>query len=127
MPGKLQANIGLNNGIIRTLNAFGLIGIKLCLLNGMIFQLKKYLKLAKNQKGFIKFLEGYYMLLITKKLPVAVLGYHTIYTIDDVSMIYIPYTDKTNKEANLEEQKYFFVLELISNNFSPMAVLLFTN
>ena len=52
------------------------------------------------------------MLLITKKLPVAVLGYHTIYTIDDVSMVYIPYTDKTNKEANLEEQKYFFVLKL---------------
>ena len=45
------------------------------------------------------------MLLITKKLPVAVLGYHTIYTIDDVAMIYIPFMDKINKEPNLEEQK----------------------
>lgn len=45
------------------------------------------------------------MLLITKKQPVAVLGYHTIYTIEDVAMIYIPYGDKFTKEANLEEQK----------------------
>ena len=56
-------------------------------------------------KGFIRFLEGYYMLLISKKLPVAVLGYHSIYTIEEVSMVYIPYADKTAKEANLEEQK----------------------
>ena len=27
MPGKMQATIGLNNGIIRTINAFGLIGM----------------------------------------------------------------------------------------------------
>jgi len=45
------------------------------------------------------------MLLITKKIPIAVLGYHTIFTIDDVAMVYIPYGDKATKEANLEEQK----------------------
>ena len=48
------------------------------------------------------------MILITKQLPVAVLGYHVIYTIEDVSMIYIPYVDKEkNKEINLDEQKLF--------------------
>jgi hypothetical protein len=45
------------------------------------------------------------MILITKQVPVAILGYHTIYTIDDVAMIYIPYTDKNAKEVNLDEQK----------------------
>lgn len=45
------------------------------------------------------------MLLITKKQAVAVLGYHTIFTIDDVAMVYIPYGDKSIKETNLEEQK----------------------
>lgn len=57
--------------------------------------------------GFIKFTEGYYMILVTKQTPVAILGYHIIYTIDDVAMIYIPYTpDKTNiKDTNLDEQK----------------------
>jgi uncharacterized membrane protein YccF (DUF307 family) len=55
--------------------------------------------------GFVRFLEGYYMLLITKKIPIAVLGYHTIFTIDDVAMVYIPYGDKATKDANLEEQK----------------------
>lgn len=56
--------------------------------------------------GFIKFLEGYYMILMTKKMPVAVLGYHVIYTIEDVNMIYIPYVDKIGKEINMDEQKW---------------------
>ena len=58
--------------------------------------------------GFIKFTEGYYIVLVTKQLPVAILGYHVIYTIEDVSMIYVPYVraDKaSNKEINLDEQK----------------------
>ena len=58
--------------------------------------------------GFIKFLEGYYMVLITKQIPVAILGYHIIYTIEDVNMIYVPNVDKTNtkaQEINIDEQK----------------------
>lgn len=46
------------------------------------------------------------MILVTKQMPVAMLGYHIIYTIEDVSMVYIPFIDKTNKEINLDEQKY---------------------
>jgi len=49
------------------------------------------------------------MILIAKQVPVAILGYHIIYTIDDVIMIYIPFTDKNSKEVNLDEQKYIFV------------------
>jgi hypothetical protein len=48
------------------------------------------------------------MILVTKQQPVAVLGYHNIYTIEDINMIYIPYVDKKNKEVNLDEQKFFF-------------------
>lgn len=57
--------------------------------------------------GFIKFTEGYYMILVTKQLPVAILGYHVIYTIEDVAMIYIPYIQDRNsiKDTNLDEQK----------------------
>lgn len=80
---------GVNNGIVRTYNASVLL-------------------------GFIKFLEGYYMVLVTKQLPVAILGYHVIYTIEDVTMIYIPYTDKNNiKEVNLDEQKYLKMFQSI--------------
>ncbi len=53
----------------------------------------------------MRFLEGYYMILITKQTPVAILGYHIIYTIEDVAMIYIPYIDKLNKEVNQDEQR----------------------
>ena len=40
--------------------------------------------------GFVRFLEGYYMVLITKRRKVAQLGCHTIYKIEDTSMHYIP-------------------------------------
>ncbi len=58
-------------------------------------------------EGFIRFLYGYYMILITKQMPVAVIGYHTIYTIEDAAIIYIPIEDKSARENNLDEQKYF--------------------
>ena len=46
-------------------------------------------------------------------MPVAVLGYHTIYTIEDVLMVYIPYIQKQLKEINLEEQKYLKMFQLV--------------
>lgn len=84
-----QSTNALNNGVLRTYNALALI-------------------------GFIRFLEGYYMIFITKQTPIAFIGYHTIYTIDDIIMIYIPYViDKTKKEANLDEQKYLKMFQTI--------------
>ncbi len=83
-----SASSHLNAGILRTYNAYGIV-------------------------GFIKFLEGYYMILITKQSPVAVLGYHVIYTIEDVNMIYIPFIDKQTKEINMDEQKYLKLFQLV--------------
>ena len=40
--------------------------------------------------GFVRFLEGYYVVLITKRRRVALIGSHTIYKIEDTSMVYIP-------------------------------------
>jgi hypothetical protein len=40
--------------------------------------------------GFVRFLEGYYVILITKRRKVALIGTHTIYKIEDTSMVYIP-------------------------------------
>ena len=40
--------------------------------------------------GFIRFLEGYYIVLITKRLKVAMLGHHSVYKIEDTAMVYIP-------------------------------------
>lgn len=71
---------------------------------------KKYF--AHGLLGFIRFTEGYYMCLVTRHSPVAVIGYHVIYTIDETSMIYIPNNsyDKYQlanqiKEPNVDEQK----------------------
>ena len=40
--------------------------------------------------GFVRFLEGYYIILMTKRRKVGVIGHHTIYKIEDTAMIYIP-------------------------------------
>lgn len=40
--------------------------------------------------GFVRFLEGYYIVLITKRRKVADIGGHSIYKIEDTNMIYIP-------------------------------------
>uniref|UniRef100_A0A914CEB5 SAC domain-containing protein n=1 Tax=Acrobeloides nanus TaxID=290746 RepID=A0A914CEB5_9BILA len=53
--------------------------------------------------GAIRFLEGYYLLIVTKARVVAALGHHAIYKIEDVSMIYIP---STGASTNQDEQRY---------------------
>ena len=40
--------------------------------------------------GFVRFLEGYYIVLITKRRRVALIGGHTIFKIEDTAMVYIP-------------------------------------
>ncbi|KFM61070.1 Polyphosphoinositide phosphatase, partial [Stegodyphus mimosarum] len=46
--------------------------------------------------GFVKFLEGYYLILITKRKRVAYIGHHTIYKIQDTCMVYIPNEGEKN-------------------------------
>lgn len=48
------------------------------------------LKVFVSLTGFVRFLEGYYIVLITKRRKVADIGGHSIYKIEDTSMIYIP-------------------------------------
>ncbi|ESO98034.1 hypothetical protein LOTGIDRAFT_143268 [Lottia gigantea] len=40
--------------------------------------------------GFVRFLEGYYVVLITKRSCKQLIGPHAIYKIEDTSMVYIP-------------------------------------
>uniref|UniRef100_A0AAQ4QGD9 SAC domain-containing protein n=1 Tax=Gasterosteus aculeatus aculeatus TaxID=481459 RepID=A0AAQ4QGD9_GASAC len=54
-----------SSGLSRSLSAFGIV-------------------------GFVRFLEGYYIVLITKRRKMADIGGHSIYKIEDTSMIYIP-------------------------------------
>ncbi|KAF7286543.1 hypothetical protein GWI33_004946 [Rhynchophorus ferrugineus] len=66
--------------------------------------------------GFIKFLEGYYIILITKRRKVAVIGHHTIYKIEDTTMIYIPH--ESVRVIHPDESRYvkmFQSIDLASN------------
>lgn len=67
--------------------------------------------------GFVKFLEGYYVILVTKRRRVAFIGYHTIYKIEDTSMIYIP--NDGIRVSHPDEQRYVKMFQSIdlSSNF----------
>ena len=54
--------------------------------------------------GFIRFLEGYYIVLITKRLKVAMLGHHSVYKIEDTAMVYIP-----NDEVSIFSGQTLFI------------------
>ena len=67
--------------------------------------------------GFVKFLEGYYIILVTKRRRVAYVGYHTVYKIEDTSMIYIP--NDGIRVHHPDEQRYVKMFQNIdlSSNF----------
>jgi hypothetical protein len=61
--------------------------------------------------GFIRFLKGYYMLVITKRKQIGVIGTHKIYAIEATQDFYIPHAsfmDKrpTGQQAEYDEEKY---------------------
>ncbi|XP_046388999.1 polyphosphoinositide phosphatase isoform X3 [Ischnura elegans] len=67
--------------------------------------------------GFVRFLEGYYMIVVTKRRRVAMVGHHTIYKIVDTNMIYIP--NDGVRQPHPDEQKYYRMFQSIdlSSNF----------
>ena len=67
--------------------------------------------------GFIKFLEGYYVVLVTKRRKVAIIGHHTIYKIEHTTMIYIPHDSV--RLLHPEEPRYVKMFQNIdlSSNF----------
>ncbi len=69
--------------------------------------------------GFVRFLEGYYVILITKRRRVALIGPHTVFKIEETSMVYIP--NDSVRYTHPEEQRFAYKLTnvaiMLSANF----------
>lgn len=52
----------------------------------------------------MRFLEGYYLIVVTKRSAVALIGGKYIYHIDDTTMIHIPYALSKNEKSSLESR-----------------------
>uniref|UniRef100_A0A8P4KQD4 SAC domain-containing protein n=1 Tax=Dicentrarchus labrax TaxID=13489 RepID=A0A8P4KQD4_DICLA len=61
--------------------------------------------------GFVRFLEGYYIVLITKRRKMADIGGHSIYKIEDTSMIYIP--NDSVRVTHPDEARYYSVCKCV--------------
>ena len=61
-------------------------------------------KIAYGLIGFVKFLKGYYIVLITEKKKIAKIGRHSIYKVKDMSVR--PLFKLQNNHNNEEEAKY---------------------
>ncbi|KAH6631936.1 SacI homology domain-containing protein [Chaetomium tenue] len=60
--------------------------------------------------GFIKFTGPYYMLLITKKSTVAMIGGHYVYQIDDTDLIPLTSPNYKADQRNTEESRFLGIL-----------------
>ncbi|KAI4888939.1 hypothetical protein NFI96_025071 [Prochilodus magdalenae] len=67
--------------------------------------------------GFVRFLEGYYIVLITKRRKMADIGGHAIYKIEDTNMIYIP--NDSVRVTHPDEARYVRMFQNVdlSSNF----------
>ncbi|KAI8812473.1 polyphosphoinositide phosphatase [Cladochytrium replicatum] len=65
--------------------------------------------------GFVKFLEGYYIILVTKRSAVALIGGHNIYHVDDTIMVPIP-GPSAKIERRVEEQRYLQIFTQVDLN-----------
>lgn len=67
--------------------------------------------------GFVRFLEGYYIVLITKRRKMADIGGHSIYKVEDTSMIYIP--NDSVRVTHPDEARYVRIFQNVdlSSNF----------
>ena len=59
--------------------------------------------------GFVKFLKGYYIILVTKKKKVGLIGRHAIYKVKDVKIV--PLFTSASKEFREEEAKYLQIFK----------------
>ena len=69
--------------------------------------------------GFIRFLEGHYIILISKRRKVALIGGHAIYKIEDTDIIPIANEQARSKLNNPDEVKYMRIFQNVdlSSNF----------
>ena len=70
---QILSKISNNNPKIKKISAFGIV-------------------------GFIRFLEGFYMILISRRRKVAKIGAHLIYKIMETTMFYLPNINKVSAE-----------------------------
>ncbi|KAI3386571.1 hypothetical protein SNEBB_009487 [Seison nebaliae] len=77
--------------------------------------------------GLIKFLFGYYLILITKFSEVTTFHSSSIYKIDDVKIIYIPNGELTSKQFHHEKQRSWNkkkLLEDVQENFMTFQLMM---
>lgn len=79
--------------------------------------MKFILMMWSFDSGFVKFMEGYYIILITKRRPVAAVGLHYIYKIMETTMLYIP--NEASRESHGDEARYLKMFQSVdlSSNF----------
>lgn len=67
--------------------------------------------------GFVRFLEGYYIVLITKRRKMADIGGHSVHKIEDTTMIYIP--NDSVRVTHPDEARYVRIFQNVdlSSNF----------
>jgi phosphatidylinositol 3,5-bisphosphate 5-phosphatase len=67
---------------------------------------KQVVKKAYGLMGFIKFLKGYYIVLITERKKIAKIGRHSIYQVEDIIIKPLFTQGSGSSQSKEEEAKY---------------------
>uniref|UniRef100_A0A914HH04 SAC domain-containing protein n=1 Tax=Globodera rostochiensis TaxID=31243 RepID=A0A914HH04_GLORO len=65
--------------------------------------------------GAIRFMEGFYLLVVSRAKLVVSIGFHSIYKVEDVSMIYIPATGTASHPDEAKYSKLFLSVDFTAD------------
>ena len=88
-----------SGGLQKVLTAWGIIGLMPTSVSPVLIA------------GFIRFTAGYYMSVITKRSPVALLGGHYVYHIDETKLISIASDEVRKLDKKPQEARYLSTLD----------------
>lgn len=90
---------------------FGVAG-RQCMLSTAFMQLLK-----KEYAGFIRFTAGWYMIVISKRSVVALLGGHYLYHCENTDIVPVAFNHKVEKPAEEQRLMHIFKQVDMSKNF----------
>ncbi len=85
---------------------FGIIGTRDSLITVLLVSTPRFWSI-----GFVRFTAGWYMILIAKRSPVALLGGHYVYHCEETEIVTIPSSHKIEKQS--EEQRLMGVFKQV--------------
>ncbi len=115
--GSSSSSTSGHKGINKVLSAYGIAGLSL----RNSYTMRLNLTMLNQPQiplilGFVRFLEGYYVIFVVRRLKCAMIGLHSVYKIEETKSVYIPNAE--HRQGHADEARYskmFASMDLTAN------------